>query len=54
RSLLAAPGWRAELARGAVTHARGLSWDRTAQRLLAVYREAVAANRARLSQLVGS
>ncbi len=55
RSLLAAPGWRAELARGAVAHARNLSWDRTAQRLLAVYREAVAANRARLSsQLVGS
>lgn len=54
-SLLASPGWRTELARGAIAHARDFSWDATAQRLLAVYGEAVAVNRARLSaQLVGS
>jgi D-inositol-3-phosphate glycosyltransferase len=53
--LLAAPGWRAELARGAVAHAGRFSWDLTAGRLLAVYRGAVADNRARLAaQLVRS
>jgi D-inositol-3-phosphate glycosyltransferase len=53
--LLAAPRWRAELSRGAITHASRFSWDRTAQGLLAVYREAVTANRARLAaSLVGS
>jgi len=45
--LLAAPGRRAELSRGAAEHARGFSWDRTAAKLLAVYREAVAEHRAR-------
>lgn len=45
--LLAAPGWRAELSRGAVAHASGFSWDRTAAGLLAVYREAVRENRSR-------
>jgi D-inositol-3-phosphate glycosyltransferase len=54
-ALLAAPGLRAELSRGAVAHASRFSWDRTAAGLLAVYREAVAANRARRSaELVGS
>lgn len=53
--LIAAPRWRAELARGAVAHASRFSWDLTASRLLAVYREAVTENRARLAaQLVGS
>jgi D-inositol-3-phosphate glycosyltransferase len=47
--LLASPRWREELARGAVDHARQFSWDRTTDRLLAVYREAVAENRARLA-----
>jgi len=47
--LLAAPAWRAELARGAVAHARNFSWDRTAEGLLAVYREAVAERRSRLA-----
>jgi D-inositol-3-phosphate glycosyltransferase len=47
--LLGAPRWREELARGAVDHARHFSWDRTTDRLLAVYREAVAENRARLA-----
>jgi D-inositol-3-phosphate glycosyltransferase len=39
--LLAEPERRAELARGAVAHAHAFSWDRTAERLLAVYRSAV-------------
>jgi D-inositol-3-phosphate glycosyltransferase len=47
--LLAAPGRRSELSRGAAAHAIGFSWDRTAARLLEVYRDAVAANRARLA-----
>jgi len=47
--LLAAPARLAELARGAVAHAREFSWDRTAEGLLAVYREAVAEHRARLA-----
>lgn len=51
--LLAAPGWRAELSRGAADHASRFSWDLTTRRLLAVYRSAVAENRARLAaQLV--
>lgn len=51
--LLAAPRWRAVLGRGAVAHASRFSWDLTARRLLAVYREAVVANRARqAAQLV--
>jgi D-inositol-3-phosphate glycosyltransferase len=47
--LLGSPGRREQLARGAVEHARRFSWDRTTERLLAVYREAVVANRARLA-----
>ena len=53
--LLATPALRERLAAGAVAHASAFSWDRTAERLLAVYREAVTANRARIAaQLVGS
>ena len=48
-SLLAAPGRRVELARGAVAHARRFSWDRTVDGLLTVYREAVVEHRARIS-----
>ncbi|GIF24264.1 D-inositol-3-phosphate glycosyltransferase [Actinoplanes tereljensis] len=44
-SLLAAPRHRATLARGAVDHAAGFSWDRTAEGLLQVYREAVVQHR---------
>ncbi|MEH1102559.1 D-inositol-3-phosphate glycosyltransferase [Micromonospora sp. CPCC 205561] len=45
---------RAELARGAARHARDFSWHRTASGLLAVYGEAIAAHRARLtSELAG-
>lgn len=52
--LLAAPGRRAELMRGAVRHARNFSWTRTASGLLAVYREAVAEHRGRIaSELAG-
>lgn len=42
RGLLASPSRRAELSAGAVTHARGFSWDRTAAGLLAAYRSAAA------------
>jgi D-inositol-3-phosphate glycosyltransferase len=53
--LLAAPARRARLPAGAVAHASSFSWDRTAENLLAVYREAVTANRARIAaELVGS
>ena len=44
-TLLADPGHRAELARGAVAHAAEFSWCRTAGGLLAVYREALCARR---------
>jgi len=47
--LLAAPGRRAVLARGAAEHARSFSWDRTASGLLAVYRDAVTAHRTRVA-----
>jgi D-inositol-3-phosphate glycosyltransferase len=40
--LLSSPGRRERLAAGAVEHARGFSWDRTASGLLAAYRSAVA------------
>ncbi|ASW56900.1 D-inositol-3-phosphate glycosyltransferase [Plantactinospora sp. KBS50] len=52
--LLAAPALRAVLGRGAARHAAGFSWDRTADKLISVYREAVAEQRARLaSRLAG-
>jgi len=44
--LLDEPARRSELARGAVEHARGFSWDRTANRLMTVYRDAALAHRA--------
>jgi D-inositol-3-phosphate glycosyltransferase len=43
--LLEAPARRAELAAGALDHARDFSWNRTAAGLLAVYREAVTSHR---------
>jgi D-inositol-3-phosphate glycosyltransferase len=49
QGLLVAPERRAELARGAVDHARNFSWARTASRLLAVYRDAVAEQRRRIA-----
>lgn len=53
-ALLASPGRRAELSRGAVGHARNFSWDRTAAGLLAIYREAVEEYRARIaSEMAG-
>lgn len=52
--LLAAPARRAELAQGAVAHARNFSWTRTADGLLAVYRGAVTDHRNRItSELAG-
>jgi D-inositol-3-phosphate glycosyltransferase len=48
-SLLAAPRLRASLSAGAVAHAAGFSWDRTAEGLLSVYREAVAQHRAMIA-----
>lgn len=50
--LLAAPGLRAELGRGAVAHAARFSWDRTARTLLSVYREAVEDYRCRAAACV--
>jgi D-inositol-3-phosphate glycosyltransferase len=44
-SLLAAPRLRHQLSAGAVAHAAGFSWDRTAEGLLRVYREAVTEHR---------
>jgi D-inositol-3-phosphate glycosyltransferase len=43
--LLNAPGYRKELSDGAVAHAADFSWDRTAEGLLRVYREAVTEHR---------
>jgi D-inositol-3-phosphate glycosyltransferase len=42
--LLRLPQRRARLSLGAIAHARGFSWQRTADGLLAVYRDAVAEN----------
>ncbi|MFC7528090.1 D-inositol-3-phosphate glycosyltransferase [Actinoplanes sp. GCM10030250] len=44
--LLDAPGYRHRLAGGAVAHASQFSWDRTADGLLEVYRDAVSEHRA--------
>ncbi|MGX6607804.1 D-inositol-3-phosphate glycosyltransferase [Micromonosporaceae bacterium Da 78-11] len=44
--LLAAPRLRHKLSAGAVAHAADFSWDRTAEGLLRVYREAVTEHRA--------
>ena len=43
--LLAEPGHRARLARGAIAHAQQFSWNQTAAGLLAVYRDAVSQQR---------
>lgn len=47
--LLDAPAYRHRLAAGAVTHASQFSWDRTADTLLRVYRDAMAQHRALIS-----
>jgi D-inositol-3-phosphate glycosyltransferase len=53
--LLSAPGRRMRLSVNAVRHAAHFSWDRTADGLLRVYREAVAEHRALIaSRLAGS
>jgi D-inositol-3-phosphate glycosyltransferase len=43
--LLVAPDFRRQLSEGAVAHAADFSWDRTAEGLLRVYREAVTEHR---------
>ncbi|MGK5679415.1 D-inositol-3-phosphate glycosyltransferase [Actinoplanes sp. URMC 104] len=48
--LLAAPRRLRRLAAGAVAHASDFSWDRTAEGLLRVYREAVTEHRALIAQ----
>jgi D-inositol-3-phosphate glycosyltransferase len=48
-AVLAAPRWRESLSAGAVAHAASFSWDRTAEGLLAVYREAVVQHRAMIA-----
>jgi D-inositol-3-phosphate glycosyltransferase len=50
--LLAQPGLRERMARGAVAHAANFSWNRTAAGLLAVYREALAEHQARTAREV--
>jgi len=52
--LLAEPGRRTRLARGAIAHARRFSWDRTAASLLEVYRDAVTEHRSRVADLVAA
>jgi D-inositol-3-phosphate glycosyltransferase len=49
-SLLAAPSLRRKLSDGAVSHAAGFSWDRTAENLVQVYREAVTEHRALIAK----
>ncbi|WP_250028023.1 D-inositol-3-phosphate glycosyltransferase [Paractinoplanes maris] len=48
--LLAAPALREKLSAGAVAHASDFSWDRTAEGLLRVYREAVTGHRALIAK----
>ena len=50
--LLDAPGHRRRLAAGAVAHASQFSWDRTAEELLRVYRDAVVEHRALIAARV--
>jgi D-inositol-3-phosphate glycosyltransferase len=53
--LLLAPARRLQLSIGAVRHAADFSWDRTADGLLRVYREAVTEHRALIeARLAGS
>ena len=51
--LMIEPGRRRKLGAGAVEHARGYSWSRTASGLLAVYREAMSEQRARINAELG-
>ena len=51
--LMIEPGRRRKLSAGAVEHARGYSWSRTASGLLAVYREAMSEQRARINAELG-
>jgi D-inositol-3-phosphate glycosyltransferase len=51
--LMVQPGRRRELGAGALAHARGYSWSRTASGLLAVYREAMSEQQARINAELG-
>lgn len=51
--LMTQPGHRRELGAGALEHARGYSWSRTATGLLAVYREAMSEQQARINAELG-
>ena len=51
--LMVEPGRRRILSAGAVEHARRYSWSRTASGLLAVYREAMSEQRARINAELG-
>jgi D-inositol-3-phosphate glycosyltransferase len=51
--LMIEPGRRRQLGAGAVDHARGYSWSCTASGLLAVYREAMSVQRARINAQLG-
>ncbi len=51
--LMVEPGRRRKLSAGAVEHARAYSWSRTASGLLAVYREAMSEQRARINAELG-
>jgi D-inositol-3-phosphate glycosyltransferase len=53
-ALLASPGFRAELGAGAIAHASSFSWDRTAEGLLAVYRDGVTAHRELIASRVSA
>jgi D-inositol-3-phosphate glycosyltransferase len=52
--LLAEPGLRTRLSRGAIAHAQQFSWNRTAAGLLAVYRDAVCEQRFRAGDLAAA
>ena len=52
--LLHAPAYRSELSAGAVRHAAGFSWDRTADALLATYAGAATEFAARLVATTGA
>lgn len=52
--LLAEPGLRTRLSRGAIAHAHQFSWNQTAAGLLAVYRDAVCDHRLRACDLAAA
>ena len=53
RRIVAEPGFRDELSRGALLHAQDFAWERTAERTIEVYRQAVRAMRDDLARVAG-